>query len=204
MLSRELLRVNRTNEALVRQAVIAGIASATDTQLLDPTITAIPFQRPASITNGATAITSTGGTAAQIVADLTALIQAITTPMRSATWILPSKTAYTIAARLAGVGTTTTLPTSLLGIPAIVSASAPARQITLVDLEGIVYADEGLTVDTATHGSVEMSTVATSPSTAGTVLVPLWSSNLVAVKCLRWLSWMRAVPGSVAYMATSY
>jgi len=126
VLTKELLRVNRTNEALIRQAVIAGIAAATDTQLLDPTITAIPFQRPASITNGATAVTSTGGTAAQIVADLTALIQAIMTPMRSATWILPSKTAATIAARLAGVGTTTTLPTPLLGLPAIVRR-APRR-----------------------------------------------------------------------------
>ena len=64
--------------------------------------------------------------AAQIVADLTALIQAIMTPMRSATWILPSKTAATIAARLAGVGTTTTLPTPLLGLPAIVRR-APRR-----------------------------------------------------------------------------
>ena len=204
VLSKELLRVNRTNEALIRQAVMGGVAAATDTQLLDPTITAIPFQRPASITNGATAVTSTGGTAAQIVADLTSLIQAITTPMRSATWILPSKTAATIAARLAGVGTTTTLPTSLLSLPAIVSANAPARQITLVDLEGIVYTDAGLTVDVATHGSVEMSTVGTSPPTAGTVMVNLWQASLIAVKCLRWLSWMRAVPGSVSYMSTTY
>ena len=202
--SKELLVVSRENEAIVRQAVIGGIAAATSTQFLDPTITAIAGTRPASVTNGGTQITSTGGTAAQIIADLTAMIQAITTPMRNAVWILPAKTAFTIAARLGGAGLATGLPRELFGIPTIVSASAPERQITLADADGVIYSDLGMTLDVATHGSIEMRTDTTSPATASVILVSLWSSNLVAVKCLRWVSWKRAVPGSVSYLLTTY
>jgi hypothetical protein len=122
------------------------------------------------------------------------MIQAITTPMRNPVWILPAQTAYTIAARLGGAGLATDVPRELFGIPTIVSASAPARQITLVDADGLIVSDEGLELDVATDATVEMRGDVTSPATASVILVSLWSHGLVAIKCLRW-SWQRAVPG---------
>jgi HK97 family phage major capsid protein len=203
-LSKELLRVNPTNEAVIRATVIADTAAFLDLQFLDPNVTAVAGLRPASVTNGATAISSTGATAAQIIADLGALVQAVTSPMRAATWIMRPQTAHTIAARLAGVGMPTDLPRSLLGIPAIVSANSP-RQIALIDADGLMYADDGrVEVDVVEDATLEMSSTPTSPPVAATVYVALWTSNLVGIKVLRWVAWKRAVPGSVAYMSVSY
>ena len=52
---------DRTN----RESVFGTHAPLTDTQFLDPAVAAVTDSNPASITNGATAITSTGTTAAQ-------------------------------------------------------------------------------------------------------------------------------------------
>jgi HK97 family phage major capsid protein len=205
VLSKELTRAPQA-EAVILNTVVSGVADFEGQQFLDPSISLIAHQRPASITSGATAITSTGGTAAQIVADLAAMIQAITTAGNGLTWIMRPTTAYTIAARLAGVGMSTDLPRSLLGIPAILTASAPARQITLVDAEGILYSvnDSQMDIQITDRATVEMSNVPTSPPTASTILVALWTSNLIGVKVIRWESWQRAVPGSVSYLTTSY
>jgi hypothetical protein len=204
VVSKELSRAPGA-EATLANTVAAGVAEYEGTQFLDPSISAIANQRPGAITNGATAITSTGGSAAQIVADLAALIQAITTAGESLTWITRPTTAYTIGARLAGVGMSTDLPRTLLGIPIIISAAAPARQITLVDAAGIVYSDSGqVDISAAEQGTVEMNNVPTSRATASTVMISLWQNNLLAIKVLRWVTWQRAIPGSVAYMTTTY
>ena len=204
VLSKELLQVSPVNEALIRNTMVAGLANLTTGQFLDPSITAVANLRPASITAGATAVTSTGGTPAQIAADLASLIQAVTTPQTMATWIMQPRTAHTIAARMLTVGSVLDPSRGFLGIPVILSEGSP-RQITLVDGDGLVYSDAGdVAIDVTDRATVEMSTVATSPVTASTVLVSCWHTNTIAVKCLRWLAWQRAVPGSVAYMTVSY
>jgi len=50
----------------------------------------------------------------------------------------------------------------------------------------------------------EGSNAPTSPPTAATTYCSLFQNNLVGVRVLSWLGWRRAVPGSVAYMVTSY
>src|SRR4029450_9868076 len=72
--TRELLRAG-TPGALqaINEAVIGGVAHFIDVSFLDPARAAAPG-RPASVTNGATAITSTGATAAAILTDLTAML----------------------------------------------------------------------------------------------------------------------------------
>jgi HK97 family phage major capsid protein len=202
--TRELWKVNPLTEGIVRRILVNRTAAFEGRQFLDPSITATTGLRPASITSGATAVTSTGGTAAQITADLASMAQAIGTAGTSLVWILTPTTAATISARLMGAGATTGLPRELLGLPAIVTAAAPARQITLVDTAGILFSEAGLDILATEKASLEMNDVATSPQIASTVLISTWQLNLVAVKVTRWLSWQRAVPGSVVYMATSY
>jgi len=203
-LSRELERLGDPGAQTITTTTVARLVTFLDQQFLDPAVTLIAGTRPASITNGATSITSTGGTAAQIIADLTALEQAITTSFRSPVWVMQPKTAYTIASRLANVGTPTDIPRSLFGIPLVLSDNSP-KQITLIDASEILFSDDGgIEVDVSEQATIEMDGTPTSPPTASTVTVALWQNNLIAVKVLRWIAYQRARAGSVAYMVSTY
>ena len=123
-LSKELLRVgNPDAERTVRETVMAGVAAYLDGQFLDPAVTFTAHLRPASITNGATAVTSTGATAAAVAAALGALVAAITVPGAGLSWIMRRRTMATIAGAL---GAASGLPASLYGLPVIVSDNSPA------------------------------------------------------------------------------
>ena len=78
---------NPDAEKTVRDTVIAGVAAYLDGQFLTNTVTLAADLRPAAITNGATAVTSTGTTGAQITADLNSLLAAITTTGTSLVWV---------------------------------------------------------------------------------------------------------------------
>ncbi len=117
-------------EADIRASVVQAVASFIDQQFLLPTVALVPRVNPAAITNAATAITSTGATAAAINTDLAAMRNAITTP-GARVWIMRPGTADHIAAMIGGTAQVN-VPVSLFGTPLIVSPTSPA-QITLVD-----------------------------------------------------------------------
>jgi HK97 family phage major capsid protein len=188
-------------EMTVTRTVLGGLAKGIDTQFLTPSVAAVGGVNPASITNGATAITSSGSTAAQIAADLAAMIAAITTPGAGLTWIMKKKTMATIAAAL---GAVSGLPATLYGLPVIVSDNSPA-QITLVDGAGILYSDSGqFDVSVSKDATLQLDTAPMSPPDATVVMTSLWQQNCVGVRALRWLAWKRIEAGSVVYMAVSY
>lgn len=203
VLSDELLRLGDPDaERTVRETVIAGVGAYLDGQLLTNTVTLSAGLRPAAITNGATAVTSTGSTAAQMTADLNGLIAAITTTGAALTWIMRPLTAARIAATL-GVSATG-LPNSLFGIPTILSANSP-QQITLVDAANVLYSDTGgINIDTSTQALLELESVPTEPTAASTVLTSLYQKNLWAVRVTRWLAYLRAQTGAVSYMTVTY
>ncbi len=60
VLSAELLRFSRSAERALRETVANGLAAYLDGQLLNPTVTLSAAVRPASITNGATAVVTYG------------------------------------------------------------------------------------------------------------------------------------------------
>src|SRR4029453_2816525 len=142
VLSEDLLKFGDPDaERTVRETVIAGIAAFLDSQFLTNTVTLTADLRPAAITNGATAVVSTGPTAAQINADLAGLLAAITTDGAGLTWIMKPTTAFRIAATIGGT-VTVDIPRTLFGIPLLLSVNSPA-QITLVDAAHILYSDPG-------------------------------------------------------------
>lgn len=204
VLTRELLKLNdRIAERTVRETVIGGLAAYLDGQFLDPTVTVSANLRPASITNGATAVTSTGTTAAQINADLAGLLAAITTPGAGLVWIMRPMTAYRIAATIGGTAAVD-IPRTLFGIPLILSTNSPA-QITLADGNAILYSDDGsIELDVSEQASVQMDTAPTAPPDAAVVYSNLWSLDLWGVKAMKYLAYKRAVAGSVAYMTVAY
>ena len=114
------------------------------------------------------------------------------------------KTAGTIAARLAVIGTPTDLRQAA-GDSVHSHGVCSAANKTLVDAEGILYSDSGqLEISASDKATVEMNNVPTSPPTASTILLSCWHTNTVAIKALRYASWQRAATGSVAYMTTTY
>ena len=83
-LAEELVQVSSPDaEATVRRTVLGGLVASIDNQLLLSTVAVSAGVNPASVTNGATEITTTGATAAQIAADLAGMLAAVTRPGRS-------------------------------------------------------------------------------------------------------------------------
>ena len=204
VMSEELLQIgNPDAERTVRETVTAGIAAYIDGQFLTNTVTLSAGLRPAAITNGATAITSTGSTAAQINADLAGMLAAITTAGNGLTWIMRPMTAYRIAATIGGTAAVD-IPRTLFGIPLVLSLNSPA-QITLVDASCILYSDTGVVdITTTQEALIQMDDTPTNPPIAATTFESLWPRNLWAIKVTRWLSYLRAQTGSVVYMTVSY
>jgi hypothetical protein len=205
VLSEELLQLGDPDaERTIRETVIAGVAAFLDGQFLTNTVTLSADLRPAAITNGATAVVQSGVTAAAVALDLGSLIAAITTNTASLVWIMRPLTAYNIAAKFAAVGMTTDIPRTLLGIPLVLSANSP-QQITLVDAANILYSDDGgFDVSISNQAAIEMDSTPADPPTAATVITSLYQRNLFGVRVLRWLAYLRAQTGAVAYMAVTY
>jgi HK97 family phage major capsid protein len=208
VLTAELFKFGNASEATLRAAVIAGVARFVDAQLLDPSVTASAL-RPASLTNGAAVIVSTGNTAATILADLANLIAAIKSPGDSLRWVLRPLTYYTICAKLAAVGFPVA-PGTLLNIPVVLGSTSPA-QITLLDCAAIVYSsDHTMALDVTTQADVQMSDAPTQDGTVGTgaQMVSLFQNSLVAVKAGLATTWQHtqfnggspSQPSGVAYM----
>jgi capsid protein len=165
---------------------------------------------PAAITAGATAVTSTGTTAAALTTDFGNLIAAITTSGRAITWIMRPTTLARVALILGGAASD--VPRTLFGIPIIASGNSP-QQITLVDAGEIVFADDGgFDISLSQQANVEMETepigsavdAGSPPGPTSTTFINLFQVNCVGVKLTRWLNWEVVRSGSVAYMVTTY
>jgi hypothetical protein len=82
----------------------------------------------------------------------------------------------------------------------IVSPNSPP-QITFVDTGAILLADEGVfDVNVSRQASVRLDTAPTD----ATALQSLWQQNLIGIRPVRWINWLRAVPGAVSYMTVAY
>jgi hypothetical protein len=212
--SKEMMRFSPIGEAALSRWVTEAVVAFTDTQFLDPTITATST-RPASITNGAQPVTSSGSTAANIATDLASMVELmqILSDGDAWVWALRPTTYYAIAAKFAGAGTPIT-PGQLLGINVVLGSKSP-RQIALIDASNIAWASDGqIVVDISNDASVEMSDAPGQSGAAGTgaSLVSFWQSNLVGVRATLGLNWqtIRYASGSptvsagATYMSVAY
>lgn len=191
---------------LIERDLTAGIAQGTDVAFLDPTLAAVPGDHPASITNGTTAIASTGSTAAQIEADLIALIAAVNGGVLvSPVLVIKAETALYLA-RLRGTDGALAFPGvsfvggNIWGIPVLVSDSVGDR-IVLIESDDIGIADGLVELQQSKEAVLQMDSAPTYPVVAATVLVSLWQENLVGVKAIRFVSWHRARTTSAAYVS---
>jgi HK97 family phage major capsid protein len=197
--------------ALLEADLQASIIEGRDVALLDPTLDAVPLERPASATFGAFTIPSSGNTVAAITADASAIVEHLIAAGSnlSRASLVCSQAAGLLLGGLRDANGAPAFPGAgplggvLLGLPLITSRSC-GPQLVVIDASQLAVADAGVAVELSQEGSLEMTDApvgAIDPPTAGQVLVPLWQTNSVAARCINFLSWAMLRPGCVALVS---
>ena len=204
VVSEELMKLGRPgSETLLRDELAGGLAKFTDAQLVDPAVAAVADVSPGSILNGTTPIASAGGTAANALTDIKALIANFTTanPDTEFAVFLMSP------ANAVGIAIATGLPDLglnggvLFGIP-VVTSTALGTNIAVIDPAGILYADDGgLDISVSRSATVQMDSTPTDPTVAATVLVSLYQMNLVGLRVTRFINWARGRASAARYIS---
>lgn len=213
VVSEELARLSTPSaEGLVREEMIGGMGQFLDTQLIDPSIAAVTGVNPASITNGAATIASSGVTGAAAKTDLAsrvAVFVAANIPVSESVWLMNESNAFGIGLSVNSLGQPLfpgfngTDGGNLLGIPVVVSNNVGARVI-LVHAPSILYADEGgVRIDVSREATIQMDSAPTDTVDATTVYQSLWQRNLIGLKAERFISWTRARSAAVTYITTA-
>ncbi len=222
VVSNELIASTRPEHSgVVRDILVGSLVGFLDRQFLDPAVALVAGAHPASITNGASEISSTGATAAAMLVDFRNMVEAIGTNFVEPRWIMSRRDATRVASTLTAGGalafpTVTALGGTLLGIAVLTSASVPSaagspatdRYITLIDAASILVAGEGrASVQASRLATLQQDsapTQAASASPSPTNTTSLFQTESSGVKVTREISWLRAHSGSVAYMRVSY
>jgi HK97 family phage major capsid protein len=213
VLSEELVRLSTPSaEGLVREEMIAGMGAFLDQQFVDPAVAVSAGVNPASITNGAATIASSGVTGAAAKVDLASRVGvfvAANIPLSESVWLMNEANAFGIGLSINGLGQPLFPGFNgqdggrLMGIPVVVSNNVGAR-IVLVHTPSVLYADEGgVRVDVSREASVQMDSAPTDTVDATTVYLSLWQRNLVGLKAERFITWKLARAASVTYITTA-
>lgn len=211
VLTKELATAGDPDSAqLIRQDLSAAVAQFSDQSFLDPALAAVDDVSPASITNGASSVASTGTTAAAFRDDFRALCNLVTSNMTAPYLVMKPTTALA----LASLGDSSNLLKNIsakggdvAGIPVIVSANTPNDAdspgddlIILIDAAEVFMNEGSIELDASENTIVEMSSVPDSPPTASTVLRSLWQSDLIALLVKRYIRWQPRRSGAVAIL----
>ncbi len=213
VLSEELVTLSTPSaENLVREEMIAGMSAFLDTQFVDPAVAVSAGVNPASITNGAATIASSGVTGAAAKTDLTsrvAVFVAANYNLSDSVWLMNEANAFGIGLSVNGVGNplfpgfSGTSGGKLLGIDTVISNNVGAR-IILAHAPSILFADEGgVRIDVSREASVQMDSAPTDTVDATTVYLSLWQRNLIGLKAERIITWKVARSTAVTYITTA-
>jgi len=202
VLSDEAVRFSTIKaEMRARDDMVKGIATYIDKRFMDPSYSGVANVSPASITNGATRIQSTGTTLAAIDVDVrTAMGMFANSDVdpSTAVWVMPAAVALRLSMKRTSQDEKAFPELSMLGgtwygIPVIVSNSmvtsgSPAElQIALVTQEEVLLADDGgVSIDMSMEASVQMNDA---PSAGAQSLVSLWQNNLVGIRAEQYINW---------------
>lgn len=216
VVTEELLRDSSPSaDMLIRDQLVAALRERLDTDFVDPAKAASAGVSPASITNGVTAILSSGNTADAVRADIKALfgtfIAANNAPT-SGVWIMSATTALALSLMTNPLGQAefpgiTMNGGTLSGLPVIVSEYIPTDSsgslVLLVNAQDIYLGDEGgFTVDMSREASLQMDSAPGHNSTTPTAaqLVSLWQTNSVGFRAERTLNWAKRRDSAVAVL----
>lgn len=208
VLTDELIRFsNPAADALVRNALAEAVIARLDTDFINPSKAEVPNVSPASVTNGITAIPSTGNPDDDAAAAFGVFVAANLQP-NGAVWLMSSTTALALSMRKNALGQKeypemTLLGGTFQGLPVIVSQYV-GNQLVLVNAPDIYLADDGgVAVDMSREASLEMESDPTGDSITptGTELVSMFQTNSVAIRAERWINWKRRRTAAVAVIS---
>jgi HK97 family phage major capsid protein/HK97 family phage prohead protease len=213
VLSEELVTLSSPSaENLVRQEMLDGMAAFLDQQFCDPAVAVSAGVNPASITNGAATIASSGVTGAAAKTDLSSRVGvfvAANYALGESVWLMSEANAFGIGLSVNGLGQPLFPGFNgqnggmLMGIPVVVSNNVGAR-IILAHTPSILYADEGgIRIDVSREASVQMDSAPTDTVDATTVYLSLWQRNLIGLKAERIITWKVARSTGVTYITTA-
>jgi HK97 family phage prohead protease len=202
------------SDTIVRDQLAAAVRERIDIDFITPSKTAVAGISPASITNGAASIVSSGDDADAIRIDIRSLIAKYTAannPPTTGVFIMGSTAAGGLASLTNPLGQPEFASMSftggtLFGYPVIVSDYVPAAVVVLVNASDIYLADDGeVSVDSSTEASLEMTDAPTGSSITPTAtsLVSMYQTNSIAVRAERVLNWARRRTQSVAYLTSA-
>jgi len=193
VLTEELVRLSTPSaEAAVRTDLTRSIAKFIDEQMLDASVTA-SASRPASLTQGVSAISASGYDADALYIDINAALAAyddadtgvsnvhiVTTPALA-------RGIATIRNPLGQFEFTGVQPSggSLMGFPVLVSNSVPDGYIVFIKTDEVWLADDGgVTIDASREATLDM-------AGGNTPTFNLFQKNCVAIRAERWIRWQK-------------
>lgn len=189
-------------DAATRNDVTRSVIERMDASFIDVGNAGVADLEPASVTNSATQIPSTGDPAR----DAEAAIEAFEGDLASAYWVTDPLTATRFGVAR-DAGGSSLFPDagprggSILNIPLITSRGSPADssggQLALIDASSIAVAIDGMDIARAEGAALEMSDDPSDPS-AATVLVSLFQSDLIALRATMHANWEVQRAGAVA------
>lgn len=198
-------------ETLLRDDLAAAIAAAIDTAFIDPTNGGSVGVKPASITNGLTAIPSSGNDAVAIREDVRlamAAFIAASNPLSAGVWMMSATTALALSMMRTALdqpefsGITMNGGT-FFGLPVVVSEYI-GDYVVLANATDIWFADDGgIAVDMSTEASLQMmdNPTVNSVTPTATDLVSMFQTNSVAFRAERTLNWTRRRDTGVALIS---
>ncbi len=220
VITEELLRFSDpAAEAIVRDQLAEALIARLDIDFINPAKAAVTNVSPASITNGVTALVSSGTDIDAVRADIKGLmaqyIAANVTPS-TGVWIMPTIVALSLSLLTNPLGQPEFPGLNMnggtfFGMPVIVSEYVPAGVVVLANASDIYLADDGqVTVDASNQASLQMDTAptnasgslgATDPSVpTATSLVSLWQTNSVGIRAERYINWTKRRASAVAVL----
>jgi len=217
VVTEEVLRDSSPSaEMILRDELAAALRERLDTDFINPAKSASANISPASITNGISAIASSGTDADAVRADIQAIfgefIAANNAPT-SGVWIMPATMALSMSLMQNPLGQPEFPGINMsggtfFGLPVIVSEYMPTitggSYVALVNAQDIYLADDGqVTVDMSREASLQMDDAPTmnSDSPLGTSVVSLWQTNSVGFRAERTINWARRRDSAVALLS---
>lgn len=216
VVTEELLRKSSPSaDMLLRDSLASAVAARIDVTFIDPAVAASAGVSPASITNGVSAIASSGNDADAIREDLRALWStfiAANNPPTTAVYIMSSTTALALSLLRNPLGQKefdgiTMMGGTFEGIPVITSeylgAVSAGGYVVLANASDIYFGDEGgVNVDMSREASLQMLDNPTNASVDGTAttMVSMFQNNSVAFRAERILNWKKRRGSAVALL----
>jgi HK97 family phage major capsid protein/HK97 family phage prohead protease len=210
VITEELARFSSPSaEAIIRDTLAKAIIQQSDADFVDPANAGTANVKPASITNGVSAVTSIGNTEAEIRVDVgnvfAPFIAANLTPANGV-WIMSATTALALSLIVNQQGQPAFPGVSMaggtfFGMPVVVS-EAVGNIVILANASDILLADDGqVTIDVSREASVQMDGAPTDPVVAATVLISLWQQNLIGIRAERFINWVKGRAAAVQYLS---